>query len=311
MSSQPRRRRLEVEDIGDVAVVNFVDKKIIDEQNIQVIGEQLFSVVHELGRCKIVLNFSNVEFLSSAATGKFITLNRMVQASQGRLIFCGIDAKIYEVFEITKLNKLFRIVPMAEAALAAMNDEALEAVCPIYECQGSAAAQSWSCTCPDCGATCSFQCGRGDTTAVVRSFSIPTYQNERIEAILEKAFWTKGPDAKGVHLQVLKISGRLDLFACEVLERGWRTLPAPRKVLFDLRHATEISARAHQLLRGMCAAPPSDSHGTILIDPGNPAQAHGFAPNDPVFADENEAWPPLAGLRGAIQPLTVTVRRAV
>jgi len=28
----PRRRRLEVEDIGDIAVVNFVDKKILDEQ---------------------------------------------------------------------------------------------------------------------------------------------------------------------------------------------------------------------------------------------------------------------------------------
>ena len=66
----PRRRRLEVEDIGDITVVNFVDKKILDEQNIQVIGEQLFSLVDELGRRKILLNFKNVEFLSSAALGK-------------------------------------------------------------------------------------------------------------------------------------------------------------------------------------------------------------------------------------------------
>ena len=50
MSAQPRRRRLEVEDIGDVTVVNFTDKKILDEQNIQVIGEQLFSLIDELGR---------------------------------------------------------------------------------------------------------------------------------------------------------------------------------------------------------------------------------------------------------------------
>ena len=71
--AQPRRRRLEVEDIGDITVVNFVDKKILDEQNIQVIGEQLFSLVDELGRNKILLNFKNVEFLSSAALGKLIT----------------------------------------------------------------------------------------------------------------------------------------------------------------------------------------------------------------------------------------------
>src|SRR5215470_7102310 len=79
MTQPPRRKRLEVEDIGDITVVNFVDKKILDEQNIQIIGEQLFSLVDELGRKKILLNFSNVEFLSSAALGKLITLNRKLQ----------------------------------------------------------------------------------------------------------------------------------------------------------------------------------------------------------------------------------------
>src|ERR1700740_3804564 len=105
MSAQPRRRRLEVEDIGDVTVVKFADKKILDEQHIQIIGEQLFSLVDELGRRKILLNFRNVEYLSSAALGKFITLNKKVNASGGKLILCHIDPQIYEVFEIPTLNK--------------------------------------------------------------------------------------------------------------------------------------------------------------------------------------------------------------
>src|ERR1041384_7596637 len=109
MSAQPRRRRLEVEDIGDVTVVNFTDKKILDEQNIQLIGEQLFRLADELGRRKLLLNFRNVEYLSSAGLGKFITLNKKVNSSGGRLILCSIDPQIYEVFEITKLNKLFNI----------------------------------------------------------------------------------------------------------------------------------------------------------------------------------------------------------
>jgi anti-sigma B factor antagonist len=119
MSSQPRRRRLEVEDIGDVTVVNFTDKKILDEQNIQIIGEQLFSLVDELGRRKLILNFSNVEYLSSAALGKFITLNKKVNAAQGKLVLCNIDPQIYEVFEITKLNRLFNIQKEEQAALQA------------------------------------------------------------------------------------------------------------------------------------------------------------------------------------------------
>ncbi len=119
MSSPSRPRRLEVEDIGDVAVVNFTDKKILDEQNIQLIGEQLFSLVDEAGRKKILLNFGNVEYLSSAALGKLITLNKKVGAAGGKLILCNIDPQIYEVFEITKLNKLFKIFKEEQAALQA------------------------------------------------------------------------------------------------------------------------------------------------------------------------------------------------
>src|SRR5712692_2973030 len=119
MASQPRRRRLEVEDCGDITVVNFIDRKILDEQNIQKIGEDLFSLVDELGRKKILLNFGNVEYLSSAALGKLITLNKKLQAAGGRLILCNIDPQIHEVFEITKLDKFFNIQKEEQAALQA------------------------------------------------------------------------------------------------------------------------------------------------------------------------------------------------
>jgi anti-sigma B factor antagonist len=119
MSSQPRRRRLEVEQIGDVTVVNFVDRKILDEQNIQIIGDQLFSLVDEEGHRKLLLNFGNVEYLSSAALGKLITLNRKLQGAGGRLILCNIDPQIYEVFEITKLDKFFKIEKEEQTALQA------------------------------------------------------------------------------------------------------------------------------------------------------------------------------------------------
>ena len=119
MSTQPRRRRLEVEDIGDVTVINFVDRKILDEQNIQVIGEQLFGLVDQDGRRKLLLNFGNVEYLSSAALGKLITLNKKLQGVGGRLILCNIDPQIYEVFEITKLDKFFNIQKEEQAALQA------------------------------------------------------------------------------------------------------------------------------------------------------------------------------------------------
>lgn len=118
MSAQPRRRRLEVEEIGDITVVNFIDRKILDEQNIQIIGEQLFGLVEE-GRRKVLLNFGNVEYLSSAALGKLITLNKKLQTAGGRLILCNIHPQIFEVFEITKLDRFFNIQKEEQAALQA------------------------------------------------------------------------------------------------------------------------------------------------------------------------------------------------
>jgi anti-sigma B factor antagonist len=115
MSHVGRRRRLVYEDVNGVSIVNFVDKKILDEANIQQLGEELFSLVD--GPRKILLNFSNVEYLSSAALGKLITMNKSVRAAGGQLRLCSIHPQIYEVFKITKLNKLFDIHKDEQSAL--------------------------------------------------------------------------------------------------------------------------------------------------------------------------------------------------
>lgn len=115
--SQAQRPRIETEEVGDVLVVNFIDKRILDEQNIQLIGDQLFALVDDMGCRKLLLNFSNVEYLSSAALGKLITLNKKVRKINGQLILSCIRPEIYEVFEITKLNKVFSILDTEEKAL--------------------------------------------------------------------------------------------------------------------------------------------------------------------------------------------------
>jgi anti-sigma B factor antagonist len=102
-------RHLEIELIGDVTVVRFTDKKLIDDRTIRLVGDQLCSLVDEQGRRKILLNFCNVEYLSSAALGELIILHKKVIAAGGRLVLYNIDPQIYEVFAGTKLNKLFDI----------------------------------------------------------------------------------------------------------------------------------------------------------------------------------------------------------
>ena len=112
-------RRIEVAQMGEVTVVPLRRPKILDEANIQELGTELFKLVEQEKRKNLLLNFSNVEFLSSAALGKLITLDKKVKANGGRLKLSNIRPEIYEVFAITKLNKLFDIKDDEADALAA------------------------------------------------------------------------------------------------------------------------------------------------------------------------------------------------
>ena len=117
--SQGRRRRIEVEQVGDVTTVRFLDKRILDEQNIQLIGEQMFGIIDDDGATKVLLDFENVDYLSSAALGKLITMNKKVKGARGQLKLCNIKPEIFEVFEITNLNKVFQIYENQQTALEA------------------------------------------------------------------------------------------------------------------------------------------------------------------------------------------------
>ena len=109
--------RLRIKKVGDVTQVEFIDRNILDEANIQLIGEELSSVIDAGPKPKLLISFSNVDHLSSAALGTLITVNNRIRTAQGQLRLSDIDPQIYEVFVITKLNKLFEIHETAADAI--------------------------------------------------------------------------------------------------------------------------------------------------------------------------------------------------
>lgn len=111
-------QRIDVSESANVSVVRFKDQKIIDPEAIQELGQELFDLVENEDRKKLVLNFSNVEFLSSAALGKLITFEKKTKRRDAELILTNISPEIYQVFAITNLDKLFKIKDTEADALA-------------------------------------------------------------------------------------------------------------------------------------------------------------------------------------------------
>jgi anti-sigma B factor antagonist len=104
-------QRLNVSQEKDVAIVAFTENKILDEMNITEIGQALGALVDAKDRPKLLLDFANVDHLSSAALGMLINVNNRIKQRNGQLRLANIKPQIMEVFSITKLNRLFRIAP--------------------------------------------------------------------------------------------------------------------------------------------------------------------------------------------------------
>ncbi len=109
--------RLRIKDEDGITVVEFIDRNILDEANIQQIGDEISSIIDERETPRLVVSFANVEHLSSAALGTMITINSKIRQKNGDLRLADIDPQIYEVFVITKLNKLFNIHDSSQEAL--------------------------------------------------------------------------------------------------------------------------------------------------------------------------------------------------
>ena len=110
--------KLQIES-GPVTTVQVVDKDLIDEAIIQDMGEQLLKLVENSDSPRIIVDFSSIEHLSSAALGMLIKVHNATVKKSGRLDLCGIIPDILEAFVITNLTRLFNIHDTLEDAKAA------------------------------------------------------------------------------------------------------------------------------------------------------------------------------------------------
>ena len=108
---------LVVQKIKDVTVVNFQDSSMLEAHRIEQIAQQLYHLVDDENRRKMVLDFTGVKFLSSTALGVLINLQKKAAGAKGEVVICGLRDELGKIFKITNLNKLFKFHPDEESAL--------------------------------------------------------------------------------------------------------------------------------------------------------------------------------------------------
>jgi anti-sigma B factor antagonist len=104
------------QDATGATIVHFVKRWILEETDVREFGKELARLAD--GPRRILLNFANVQSLSSAALGQLLALQKNVTRAGGKLRLCGIKDRILEVFKITQLTKVLEIHQDEAGALA-------------------------------------------------------------------------------------------------------------------------------------------------------------------------------------------------
>ena len=96
-----------VEQSGNVKIITFTGDKVRDVEN--VLARELDGNTEGIGGCHLLLDFSNVEYITSLELGTLIMLHKRVVTSGGRLTLFNLSAQVYEVFTVTRLQTLLSV----------------------------------------------------------------------------------------------------------------------------------------------------------------------------------------------------------
>jgi anti-sigma B factor antagonist len=116
--SVPELKHLRVTNVDSVAVVDFVGSELMYATELVLdVGAELKSLVKDRNYTKVLLNFRNVQYLSSTMLAQLASLDREIKKENGQLKICGLGPVLKDTFRIGHFEPLFAIYEDEGAAL--------------------------------------------------------------------------------------------------------------------------------------------------------------------------------------------------
>jgi anti-anti-sigma factor len=73
------------------------------------------------GRLRLLLDFSDLQYISSAGLRIVLLAAKRMKTAGGRLALCSLNPQIAEVFEISGFSRILDIHPSPDTALSTLN----------------------------------------------------------------------------------------------------------------------------------------------------------------------------------------------
>ncbi|HOD48858.1 MAG TPA: STAS domain-containing protein [Candidatus Hydrogenedentes bacterium] len=95
--------------VDNITVGRVGAASVLDAVNVTQFGNEILNFLKKLSGVNLMLDFENVEYLSSAVLTELLRVNQTIQNMRGNLRLCGLRSDVRKVFEITNLDKVFTI----------------------------------------------------------------------------------------------------------------------------------------------------------------------------------------------------------
>lgn len=126
MTTETQPNLVEVRQLPGVTVVRFINRTILEPSAIETLGDRLFRLVREENCRQLVLDFSQVESLTSAMLGKFASLQASIAEAGGHLVCCNVGDFLRQIFTVCGFPQSIPIYPDETSALRALAGEGSE-----------------------------------------------------------------------------------------------------------------------------------------------------------------------------------------
>lgn len=111
---------IEITQQGDITIVTLQGE--LHRQTVPGVQEKLLPLL--MPDCKILLDMSGVNYISSAGLRILLLLYRQVDAEKGRIVLTGLQEMLYDTMAITGFLDFFKTYTSVSEGLAALQQPA-------------------------------------------------------------------------------------------------------------------------------------------------------------------------------------------
>ena len=100
-----------------VLILEIVPPKVVGEDDIEALYDEIMDEIPAGESPRIVVDFDNVEFISTGFLGQLTSVKNSLAKQDGRLILCSIRPTQREIFRVTHLEHFFELADDIPKAL--------------------------------------------------------------------------------------------------------------------------------------------------------------------------------------------------